>query len=289
MRILVPDYYNDFKCIADKCKHNCCIGWEIDIDDDTLEYYNKVGGSLGKRLKENISLDGCPHFILKENDRCPFLNQTGLCDVISELGSEALCDICADHPRYRNYFDDRLEMGLGLTCEEAARLILSRVDKTCLVELESGKKVEFFPERQKIIDRLQNRSIPFSKRLEGFFPFEKKDYYSLYSSLERLDYEWDKYIELLKTDTADKLSEWDTVFEQLAVYFVLRHTSESLTTGVLFSIHAVYIIRKICTALTLQNGVLTFAEIVDICRMYSSEIEYSDQNIEKIVAYIENR
>ena len=56
MQILVPDYYKDFKCIADKCKHNCCIGWEIDIDDDTLEYYNKVGGVLGERFKENISL-----------------------------------------------------------------------------------------------------------------------------------------------------------------------------------------------------------------------------------------
>ena len=286
--VYAPSYYKDFKCIADKCKHNCCIGWEIDIDEDTLEYYNKVDGSLGQRFKENISLDDCPHFILRENDRCPFLNSCGLCDIITELGDEALCDICADHPRYRNYFADRLEMGLGLACEEAARLVLSQKEKTVLVDLESGEKTDLFPERQKIIDLLQNRSIPFYKRLEGFFPFKQKDFFSLYSSLERLDNEWDKYIELLKADTADNLCEWDTVFEQLAVYFVLRHTAESFEAGVLFSIYSVYIIQKICSALKAKNGTLSFAEIVDICRMYSSEIEYSDQNIEKIVSYIQN-
>ena len=30
MTVTVPSYYKDFKCIADKCRHSCCIGWEID-------------------------------------------------------------------------------------------------------------------------------------------------------------------------------------------------------------------------------------------------------------------
>ena len=32
MQIIVPDYYKEFSCIADHCRHSCCIGWEIDID-----------------------------------------------------------------------------------------------------------------------------------------------------------------------------------------------------------------------------------------------------------------
>ena len=36
MDIFAPSYYKKFKCIADKCHHNCCIGWEIDIDDEAL-------------------------------------------------------------------------------------------------------------------------------------------------------------------------------------------------------------------------------------------------------------
>ena len=31
--LVYPDYYPEFRCSASACKHNCCIGWEIDIDE----------------------------------------------------------------------------------------------------------------------------------------------------------------------------------------------------------------------------------------------------------------
>ena len=283
MQILVPDYYNNFRCIADKCEHNCCIGWEIDIDEETLSLYKEIGGELGKRLRDSIALDGCPHFILKEHDRCPFLNKNGLCDIITELGDGALCDICADHPRYRNYFDDRLEMGLGLCCEEAARIILSNENKVKLVDIDTGVPVAVFPERQRLLDILQNRSLPLNDRIQKLGSLPDKDYFSLYSSLERLDDEWDNYLELVKSDADADILEFDTVFEQLAVYFLLRHSASDLENGALFSLVSVYIIHKIASALKSKNGSLTLDEIIEISRMYSSEIEYSDENVEKIV------
>ena len=42
MKLYAPSYYKKFKCIADKCEHSCCIGWEIDIDEETLEKYEKL-------------------------------------------------------------------------------------------------------------------------------------------------------------------------------------------------------------------------------------------------------
>lgn len=43
MKLRVPDYYDEFQCIADKCSDNCCIGgWEIDIDEDTYERYQQI-------------------------------------------------------------------------------------------------------------------------------------------------------------------------------------------------------------------------------------------------------
>ena len=39
MILRVPSYYKTFQCIADKCEHSCCIGWEIDIDEDSYDYY----------------------------------------------------------------------------------------------------------------------------------------------------------------------------------------------------------------------------------------------------------
>ena len=52
---IYPDYYKKFKCIADKCKHNCCIGWEIDIDNNTYDFYKKLTGDFAKKIIENIT------------------------------------------------------------------------------------------------------------------------------------------------------------------------------------------------------------------------------------------
>ena len=52
MILRVPSYYKTFQCIADKCEHSCCIGWEIDIDEDSYDYYMGIDGALGERLKE---------------------------------------------------------------------------------------------------------------------------------------------------------------------------------------------------------------------------------------------
>ena len=50
MFVMIPEYYNKFKCIASKCSDNCCIGWEIDIDSKTYEKYKNVTGSLAMSL-----------------------------------------------------------------------------------------------------------------------------------------------------------------------------------------------------------------------------------------------
>lgn len=125
MIVYVPDYYPEFRCAAGNCGHTCCEGWEIDIDPDTLKKYEQMDGELGEKLKKSISLSPEPHFLLSSGERCPFLTENRLCQLILEKGEDALCQICADHPRFRNYWSDRIEMGLGMACEEAARLILS--------------------------------------------------------------------------------------------------------------------------------------------------------------------
>ena len=125
MNLHVPDYYPAFRCIAERCRQTCCAGWEIDIDGESLARYDRLPGDFGDRVRRCIDREGTPHFILTEDERCPLLNGDNLCDLILREGEGALCQICADHPRFRNFFSDRVEMGLGLVCEEAARLILS--------------------------------------------------------------------------------------------------------------------------------------------------------------------
>ena len=133
MRIKVPDYFVSFKCVADKCTDSCCIGWEIDIDNVTRDKYKALDTPLGREICEKTS-HGC--FPLSENGRCVFLDEGGLCRIISELGDEHLCDICREHPRYYGVSKDGYEGGLGLGCEESARMILSLRSMPKFVEIE---------------------------------------------------------------------------------------------------------------------------------------------------------
>ncbi len=120
-----PVFYNDFTCLADRCVHSCCKGWEIDIDPDTAEYYEGITGKTGEEIRANIFYDeeGC-HFRMR-NDSCPFLEESGLCRLIKTMGEDALCDVCALHPRF--FFDvgEKEFAGLGLCCEGVCDLLMT--------------------------------------------------------------------------------------------------------------------------------------------------------------------
>ena len=175
MKIIVPNYYPGFRCIANRCRHSCCIGWEIDIDPETREKYRYVSGDLGERLNAAIVDGEVSHFRLGEGERCPMLNANGLCDLITELGEDMLCQICADHPRYRSFFTGRTEIGLGMCCEEAARIILTRNTPMQLVTLEDDGADEALPDdeagllaqREELTALLQDDTHPLEARLDA--------------------------------------------------------------------------------------------------------------------------
>ena len=54
-RIVMPDYSEGFRCIAGKCRHSCCIGWEIDIDEKTYEKY-RTDGEVKTLKKQLVTL-----------------------------------------------------------------------------------------------------------------------------------------------------------------------------------------------------------------------------------------
>lgn len=129
MKTCRPDYYDRFRCIAGSCKDSCCIGWEIHVDEDKIDYYRHISGELGTRLKMCIDWEEKCFLLQGAEERCPFLNQDNLCDLILGLGEDSLCDICREHPRFYDWFDGYTEMGLGICCEEAARILLESEKK----------------------------------------------------------------------------------------------------------------------------------------------------------------
>lgn len=134
MKTIVPDYYKEFKCIANKCKHTCCRDWEVEIDDDSLKRFEAI-----PYINEQIERGEDNHFKLLEGDICPFLREDGFCEMICRYGEDILCQTCSDHPRFRNFWEDRIEMGLGLVCEEACRLVLTREQPMKLEVLEASE------------------------------------------------------------------------------------------------------------------------------------------------------
>ncbi len=172
MILKMPLYCDGFRCTADKCKDNCCIGWEIDIDDDTKNIYLNKEGEFGERLRKNISENS---FILDMHERCPFLNKDNLCDVIINMGENNLCQICNDHPRYFEWFDNLKEGGIGLGCEEAARIILECKENDKFIEYEipyeSADMYDdllyktLYTAREKIFERINDDSTPIYNRI----------------------------------------------------------------------------------------------------------------------------
>ena len=70
MRYLKPHFYDKFVCTAGDCPDTCCAGWQIMIDEDSLEKYKNVQGSLenacmgrstGKR-SASVRMNGGAHF-----------------------------------------------------------------------------------------------------------------------------------------------------------------------------------------------------------------------------------
>lgn len=309
MLTAVPDYYPAFRCTADRCRHTCCAGWEVDVDAETLERYRAVPGALGARLAAAVDLDGgAPHFRLADNDRCPFLNGQNLCDLILEGGEALLCRICRDHPRFRSFLPGRTETGLGLCCEAAAALILGQKDAVrLLTEGEEGPEDAWASAllalRDHIMSTIWDRSLPLDARMAGILSVSgaalpkrsMADWAAFFRRLERLDERWTGVLDklALRGDEVDitlflaYMGERTAEYEQLLAYFVFRHFLKAYDDGdaagkAAFAVLATRLLMTLGAIRYAERGTFTFADQVEYARMFSAEIEYSEENMDAL-------
>ncbi len=169
-----PKYARDFHCAADACRDSCCIGWEIRADEESIEKYMKMQGTLGEAIRESLTEDGC--FRLRADERCPHLLKNGLCRIICEAGEGALCHICREHPRFYNDLGEVCEWGVGLSCESAARLILEggeahdlfceeREDERSEGAADAALTALLFAQREAIFSLIFDKKTPFESKL----------------------------------------------------------------------------------------------------------------------------
>ncbi len=287
MKLYAPKYYKDFKCIADKCTHSCCIGWEIDVDSDTYRKYVRLNHEYKTALLDSIDITDAPHFKLGDGERCPHLDGQGLCKIITHLGKDYLCEICREHPRF--YLDS--EMGIGMACEEACRIILSS-DEYDIFEktpvecdaLESNP--QSLVARDKIFSILKNDKLSHEEKLYliqaeyGVYPEKAGDeeINALLWSLEYLDEDhrelFSHFSVQLKTP-----AHLEKQLERALAYFVFRHCTVARDQDDFRAALGFALIceRLICYAATkLDNAELA-------ARIISEELEYSQENTEKIM------
>ncbi len=339
MELTAPIYYKDFRCLASACRDNCCrTGWEIDVDDETVSYYQSLPQPLRDRILSGLAENEEGIYTIRPvNGQCPFLRSNGLCGLVLELGEEHIGDICALHPRYREWFPGRMEIGVGLCCEEAARLMLDDPApaefETYLTDADAddddGEEAPLYLPLLGIRDRLfallQDRSLPLPRRManalrlavavqdvinrgerpdEDIAPSEWEaesiDPQSVLAAAVSVHQE----MEVLETDWADNLSEaaahlngldWrgfcDALeervyeYEHLCIYLVFRYFlkavyDEDALTKVKQMILMVLTMGLLGARQWQKTGRFSLADQIEVCRQYSKEVEYSDDNME---------
>lgn len=137
MKIVFPQYFAEFHCLADGCPDTCCAGWEVVLDEEAADRYEQLGeehSRLRERIRQATGKDGGDLIFRAEPDgRCPFLDGSGLCDIQKELGEEGLCRTCHLYPRFIGEYGGVREIGLSLSCPEAARIVLTHKGKVAFL------------------------------------------------------------------------------------------------------------------------------------------------------------
>ena len=295
MKVYFPSYYRDFKCIADRCRHSCCVGWEIDVDDGTVEAYEGLGGELGREIRSHIS-DGV--IAMCSDGRCPFLDCDGLCRIISSLGEEYVSDICREHPRFYHSVGGRVEGGIGISCEEAVRIILSSDGYADFIELsrdvDEPDAADFDPtaEREYIFSILLAED-GYQEKIDKIL-----EHYGLPDPCDRAG-EWNKilseleYLDVSRVGSlavGRKIADTDAGIyaSRYLAYLIFRHVSlsesiDNMRARIGFSI----LLSRIFENLVAEDS-LSFDKLCEAARIISEEIEYSEDNTASLIFEFES-
>lgn len=284
MKLYSPKYYQKFFCIADKCKHSCCIGWEIDIDSDAMNKYRASRCDYAKTVLESINVSESPHFELVENERCPHLNERGLCEIILNMGEDAICNICREHPRFYNFSNLGKEVGIGMSCEEACRLILNSDDYDQIIaisNLDGEPEIIDFDAlryRETVYKILKDNTLDFLGKIDMIY-----DYFDIYLDEKAIieAIESMEYLNLSHRDIFAKFTvrgidaKIECKLARALAYFVYRHCSEAE------SIEDFTVSLSLCLLLTfLIASISDENNVYEMARTVSEEIEYSQDNID---------
>lgn len=154
-----------FSCTGAECSASCCsAGWDIDVDDETLEKWQGLDADSNEfGLLESITSkqDSNKKYLKQIDNQCIHFSVEGLCKIQLKFGHEYLPKTCQEYPRISWYFEKYRVDSLNLSCPEVAKLLL-RENNENLFEINKKAKI-----KHTILD---NPTIPeeMASLLEGY-------------------------------------------------------------------------------------------------------------------------
>ena len=282
----------------------------MEVDDRSAEKYLALGGDLGQRLRENLRRDENGWSLQIRDGRCPMWREDGLCRIQAALGEEGLCQVCHDFPRLRHDYGDFVELGLELSCPEAARLILASENQEVLSqEIGEAATPEYDTEamevllrtRQEALGLLERESVPEALALLLLFGYRAQeeldggavavcrpdrelefarklaqagsvqDICKLYEGLEILTERWAAMLQ-----NPQPMDLWPEEIRAMARYGIQRHWLQAVSDYDLACR-----VKMLVTACILVQGL--GGDVVSMAQLWSKEVENSTENMEALL------
>lgn len=311
MKITQPEFYDQFRCLAGMCPDSCCQEWDVQVDEATARRYLSLPGSLGETLRQKLKKDNEGEYYLEITDRrCPMWRTDGLCEIQYRLGEDALCKVCHEFPRLRHDYGDFVELGLEMSCPEAARLILTCPEAPPVIrDVPGGEEPEYDQESMEILLHtraqalkiLSEHSLPDGLTLLLLYAYRAQEELDggepavsdpdadlplahqvaqtgsntslaeFYLTLEILTPRWKTLLE-----SPHPLLDWPEVLRAMVRYGVERYWLQAVSDYDLTS--RVKMIIAGCLLVRSLGG-----NLIETAQLYSKEIENSTDNVDAIL------
>lgn len=206
MLIRKPKFYDTFRCIASQCPDSCCQKWDVSVDDEKAAYYRNIPGPLGDKLREFLTEEDGVTYLSLDGTRCPMWRADGLCRIQAELGEKALCKTCREFPRLPHEYDGFTELGLELSCPEAARIMLQEENWQWL---EKGQLEEDLDPDTALLLRTREKAMELTEEEQ---PLQKLFFYGLYVQ-DLLDGEEETYFSTENLPTVENLGDMEAFLD----------------------------------------------------------------------------
>lgn len=310
MVIRQPEYYGAFQCLAGDCPDSCCKEWAVAVDEETLASYRSLPGPLGDAVRRSLREEDGETVLFSQGEQCPLQQQDGLCRIHRELGEEALCQVCREYPRLRHDYGSFLELGLELSCPQAAKLILSDPGTVLTRQVSGGDTPDYDGEDMSLLLKSRERALALltekgrttGERLallllwgahvqqaldgENVFPFSRKDALEVWRNVAEPGSIWEiqnvfleleiltlRWKEKLRSVRVRPLSEKAL---PLARYLVNRYWLQAVSDLDLYGRVKFAVVS--CLLVSALEG-----DFTENAQLYSKEIENDPDNLDALL------